>query len=395
MRNKLGLGLLVGMLALICVLTAAAQDSRLAGVTGAKYLISAKAGGVNLISGTVTVERNDGTAGRLVAGESLDIGDRVTTGDDGRAEVLLNPGSYLRVGANSAFKFVTTDLEDLKIDLSAGTAIFEVIANDDFRVSVKMPKQHVFLTQTGVYRLDVTADGNSRLAVFKGEAFVGPKAQTKVASGRTALLTVNGTSVAKFDRDTKDPFDVWSKERGKNLMKANAQLQQKALRNSLIRRRSITADGICTTRSGFGSLTRCAADGASCPLVTAGTRRTDGDSTPTFGGSICRDMSIARPRMAVQRAAAPAGPINRPIGPTSPRTKIPAFIQMQGGAGASSAGADTTNRRSGDGLINNGGRDGGAIIRSPKQDMPVYRPQPPVMAPSVPTKVDTIKRPGI
>ena len=87
MRDKLGLGLLVGMLALICVLTAAAQDSRLAGVTGAKYLISAKAGGVNLISGTVTVERNDGTAGRLVAGESLDIGDRVTTSDDGRGGI--------------------------------------------------------------------------------------------------------------------------------------------------------------------------------------------------------------------------------------------------------------------------------------------------------------------
>ena len=109
------------------------------------------------------------------------------------AEVLLNPGSYLRVGTNSAFKFVTTDLEDLKIDLSAGTAIFEVIANDDFRVSVKMPKQHVFLTQTGVYRLDVTADGNSRLAVFKGEAFVGPKSADK---GRVGP---DGSAYGKWD----------------------------------------------------------------------------------------------------------------------------------------------------------------------------------------------------
>ena len=234
MRIKLVLGSLVGMLMAMCALAVVAQQSRLTGVTGSQYLISAKAGGVNMVAGTVTIMRKDGTAGQLVAGESMEIGDRVTTGADGRAEILLNPGSYLRVGPNSAFSFLSTDLEDLKVDLTAGTAIFEVIAADKFRVSVKTPRQQIDLTRTGVYRLDLMADGNARLAVFKGSVLLGPKEQTEVRSGRAALLTTNGISVAKFDRDTKDPIDMWSKERGKDLMKANAKLEQKALRNSLL-----------------------------------------------------------------------------------------------------------------------------------------------------------------
>ena len=200
--------------------------------------------------------------------------------------------------------------------------------------------------------------------------------------------------MAKFDRDTKDPFDVWSKERGKNLMKANAQLQQKALRNSLLT--SFDQRGWDMYNS-FGLWIFSPLRSSWCFLPFG-----DGWYSPYGWGFNSDIWWFDLPRYVYRPPAnggatggGTAGPINRPIGPTSPRTKIPAFIQMQGGAGASFAGADTTNRRSGDGLINNGGRDGGAIIRSPKQDMPVYRPQPPVMAPSVPTKVDTIKRPGI
>jgi len=390
MRNKLGLGLSVGMLSLICAICVIAQDSRLTGVTGDKYLISAKAGGVNLVSGTVTVARNDGTAGRLVAGESLDIGDRVTTGDDGRAEVLLNPGSYLRVSSNSAFKFISTDLEDLKVDLSAGTAIFEVIADDDFRVSVRMPKQRVVLNRTGVYRIDVTAEGNARLAVFKGDAFVGPNAQTKVESGRVALLTTNGTSVSKFDRDVKDPFDVWSKARGKDLMKANAQLQQKALRNSLLN--SFDRRGWDMYNS-FGLWIFNPMHSGWCFLPFG-----DGWYSP-YGWGFNSDIwwfnlprYVYRPPTSGGTAGgSTAGPITRPVGPSGGRTKVPAFIQMQGG-GSSSSGADV-NRRSGDGLINNGGFNRG-VVRPSKQDTPIYTPPAPVMAPSMPVKVDTVKRPG-
>ena len=392
MRNKLVLGSLVGMVAFLCAVNSAAQDPRLKGVTGSRYLISAKAGGINLVSGTVTVTRTDGTAGRLVAGESVETGDKVETGADGRAEILLNPGSYLRVSSNTTFRFVSTDLEDLKVELTAGSAIFEVIAADEFRVSVKMPRQQVDLTRSGVYRLDLTADGNARLSVFKGDAFVGPKAQTEVKSGRTALLTANGTSVAKFDGDTKDAFDVWSKERGKDLMKANAQLQAKTLRNSLLS--SFNQRGWNMYNS-FGLWIFNPIRSGWCFLPFG-----DGWYSP-YGWGFSSDIwwlnlpwyVYQPPRTVVTGGGTTAGPVRTPIVTAGDRSIVPPFVRIQGGGGGgASSGVDSVNRRSSDGLRNNGGGDRG-IVRPPKQDTPIYTP-PPAPAPSVPVVMDTKKRPG-
>src|SRR5689334_10473095 len=70
-----------------------------------KYVISAKAGGINQITGDVTLRREGAKSEqRLTSSDDLESGDVVSTGVDGRIEVLLNPGSYLRVGANAEFE---------------------------------------------------------------------------------------------------------------------------------------------------------------------------------------------------------------------------------------------------------------------------------------------------
>jgi hypothetical protein len=96
------------------------QDEVLRAAAGDKYVISAKAGGVNHVSGTVTVARRDKRYGRLINGDSVEVGDRVATGVDGRVELLLNPGSYVRLGANSEFEFVSTSLDDLSLKIYRG-----------------------------------------------------------------------------------------------------------------------------------------------------------------------------------------------------------------------------------------------------------------------------------
>jgi hypothetical protein len=96
-----------------------AAQSSISSALGDKYVVSAKAGGTNLIEGEVTISRTDGTTGLLVKGMRVEVGDRVTTGADGRAEILLNPGSYLRMGHNSSFEFKSTSLDDLKVFVRA------------------------------------------------------------------------------------------------------------------------------------------------------------------------------------------------------------------------------------------------------------------------------------
>jgi hypothetical protein len=232
MRRKWLLAFLVGLLASFCAVSATAQTEKTP--TIGQYIISAKAGGVNSVEGKVSVMRRAGTSGLLLQGDEVQIGDRVTTGDDGMAEVLLNPGSFLRIGHNTSFEFGSTDLENLKVNLKTGSAIFEVIATEDFKVSVKLPQSEIQLTNSGVFRIDVLADGSGRLSVLKGKAFVGPGLTTQVAAGRTAAIVTGGVSVSKFNKSSIDDLDVWSKSRSKELASLNDHLQRNSLRNSLL-----------------------------------------------------------------------------------------------------------------------------------------------------------------
>jgi hypothetical protein len=211
-----------------------AQDPTLSAAAGDRYVISAKAGAINFVEGSVTVARKHGKSGQLVKGDSIEVGDRVTTENDGKVEILLNPGSYLRLGGNSAFEFVTTSLDDLRLKVDRGSAIFEVFAAEDFKVIVIAPKTKYLLVDTGVYRVDVESNDQARLRVWKGAARVG--ATHAVKSGRAAAVDSFGdVSVAKFDRDEKDALDVWSKARSKELAKMSAQLKRDHLRPYLMR----------------------------------------------------------------------------------------------------------------------------------------------------------------
>lgn len=210
------------------------QDRTLSAAAGDRYVISAKAGGVNFVEGRVSVGRKEGRSGYLTKGDTLNVGDSVSTADASKAEILLNPGSYLRLGDNTRFEFVTTALDDLQLKIGSGSAILEVFAADEFTVSISTPRSDYVLVQSGVYRIDVSSD-EERLEVWKGAARLGGS-QDLIKSGRAVTTVANAKAVvAKFDRDDKDSLDTWSKTRSKDLAKVASKLDRDQVRTSLMR----------------------------------------------------------------------------------------------------------------------------------------------------------------
>lgn len=223
---------LVLAIVLMAAAGAFAQDRGTNTFTADKYLVSARAGGVNYVQGNVGVSRATGKSGSLMKGDILQIGDRVLTDGNSRIEVLMNPGSYIRLGANSSFEFKTTSLDDLQVRLDAGSAMFEVFAADEFTVTVFTPKGRTLLVQSGVYRFDVSADGNATVAVTEGKALVGP-AEILVKKGRTGTIGNSLVMVAKFDRGKRDDLGEWSKTRAKDLAKVTHSLRNNDVRLAL------------------------------------------------------------------------------------------------------------------------------------------------------------------
>jgi hypothetical protein len=222
---------LLMLVAIAVIAVAGVSAQRTATSSTDKYMISAKAGGVNQIAGSVNIARVNDTSGLLLKGDQIEVGEKVSTGSDGRVEVLLNPGSYLRLGSNSAIEFKTTSLDDLQVKLDSGSAIFEVFATKEFTVSIFVPKGMVKIIESGVYRVDVGSDGSGIVAVTEGKAQVGG---TTVKEGRIGTIDGNKVVTAKFDRDQRDELAEWSKTRSKVLASMTASLKNRDVRDSLL-----------------------------------------------------------------------------------------------------------------------------------------------------------------
>jgi hypothetical protein len=137
------------------------------------------------------------------------------------------------LGANAEFEFQTTDLDNLKLKLSGGSAIFEVYADNEFKVTLDLPDADIELTKSGVYRVDVLADGSGKISVWKGKVLIGDE-KLAVTAGKTVIVKGKTSAIAKFDRDNKDALDIWSDLRAKEASRINKRLQRNALTSTLL-----------------------------------------------------------------------------------------------------------------------------------------------------------------
>ena len=205
-----------------------------------KFVISAKAGGINAITGGASVHGKGETDWQqLSITDDLNSGDRVRTSYDGRVEILLNPGSYLRVGGNSEVELSDNTLSNLEVRLLRGTAIVEATGVDglELNISISTPHTRLAIVRQGLYRLNVVPEDATELIVRKGRVILSDS-HTKVKGGNKVVFSATATSVAKLTKDEKkaiekQDMDVWSKERAETLAKANSRITNRMLTSAL------------------------------------------------------------------------------------------------------------------------------------------------------------------
>ena len=204
-----------------------------------KFVISAKAGGINAITGQASVHsRGETDWQQLLITDDLDAGDRVRTAFDGRVEILLNPGSYLRLGGDSEVELSNNTLENLEVRLLRGTAIVEATGLEDLdlNINISTPHTKLAIVRQGLYRLNVVPENATELIVRKGRVILSPSHE-KVKGGNKVIFNATNVSVAKLTKAEKkasesEEVDVWSKDRGKMLAKANSRINNRMLNSA-------------------------------------------------------------------------------------------------------------------------------------------------------------------
>ena len=199
-----------------------------------RFGISAKAGGVNAVSGKVSVKTKDQAARLLTSHDDLASGDIVTTGLAGQVEVLLNPGTYLRLAENSEFVMEDTSLDNLLVRLTKGSAIIEATGPDELKLSIPVVTDQARFTivRAGIYRINATA-GTTELIVRKGRVELNGTNE-RIKGGKKVTLTSAGETIAKLTSNDKDQFDDWSKTRGQTLARANSKLNPRTVNGYLM-----------------------------------------------------------------------------------------------------------------------------------------------------------------
>ena len=170
--------------------------------------------------------------------DDLNAGDRVRTAYDGRVEILLNPGSYLRVGGNSEVELSNNTLENLEVRLLRGTAIVEATGADglELNINISTPHTRLAIVRQGLYRLNVVPGDATELIVRKGRVILSDS-HTKVKGGDKVVFSATNVSVAKLSKEEKKEIeqadvDVWSKDRAKTLAKANSRLTDRMINSA-------------------------------------------------------------------------------------------------------------------------------------------------------------------
>jgi hypothetical protein len=186
--------------------------------------ISARSGMIHYAEGRVLVD------GQLVEPKATEFPevkiDQVLATEEGRAEVLLTPGVFLRLSEDSSFRMISNRLSDTSFEVVSGDVLIEVMELlKDNSITVQFKDLTARVSKRGLYRLD--ADKGT-VRVFDGQIIL--------TSGELNLVVRKGKEVAvgdslqatNFNPKDTDPFYRWAARRSEYIATANVSAAQQA-----------------------------------------------------------------------------------------------------------------------------------------------------------------------
>jgi len=183
---------------------------------------SAVPGAVNYVEGQVSIAGQPLTPS-AIGSVQLQPGQVIETGP-GRAEVLLTPGVFVRLGDNSSLRLVSPNLGDTRVELLKGRAIVEVTEIfKDNNLRVMLDGSSARLDKEGLYSFDANT---RQVRVFDGEATVQTNDRQVNLKKDRQLALVEPFKTTHFDaraQTAQDPLYGWSNLRSEYEAQASMQ----------------------------------------------------------------------------------------------------------------------------------------------------------------------------
>jgi hypothetical protein len=182
---------------------------------------SAVPGTINYVEGQVEIG-TETLNSQLVGTAQLQTNQSLTT-ENGKAEILLTPGVFLRVGHDSSVKMISPRFADTEVELQKGHAIIEVTERDPRnKLHIAEGRASTFLSEPGLYDFNLN---QKELRVFEGQAIVGTgEKPISVKAGREVSVdSGEQLEMQQFNKKVYEDEDLyrWSSLRSGYLAEAN------------------------------------------------------------------------------------------------------------------------------------------------------------------------------
>jgi len=186
----------------------------------------------NAVKGDVSYQRGDGKF-PLESGIKLEQGDFIRSGKGSCAELLLQPGNFLRVGADTELELFSDEHDKMRLKLNKGSIVIELLSRDNAGFSrylideatelirVITSDAEVFINRPGIFRIN--AGLQTEVVAREGEAAING---FRVKKKRRAVTANQSVTVSEIDTKIEDDFDTWSRERARQLVQANKSLKK-------------------------------------------------------------------------------------------------------------------------------------------------------------------------
>lgn len=191
-------------------------------------VVSAMAGYIHFAEGGVAL---DGELFEFDPAEFVHAGNgqRLRTAD-GWAEVMIMPGSFIRLAPSSEMEIVRAGILVAHVRLIEGSAAIDLSgAVETSGIEIDVGDARVSFAKNGLYRVDAPAGGDAIIRSNRGRARVEWHGERfKVGRGRQLTIAPSNMNpnAQSFDSSERDELDRWNRERSQLLAEKDRENRQ-------------------------------------------------------------------------------------------------------------------------------------------------------------------------
>ncbi|HUO33650.1 MAG TPA: FecR family protein [Candidatus Acidoferrum sp.] len=180
---------------------------------------------VSVIQGNASIQRGDnGEWSAATVNTPLEAGDRLSTGNDGRAELQLNGSDVARLSSDSSAKIATLNRNQIQIQVDQGLVTYSVLRDSGAAVEIDTPNVAIRPRGEGQFRILVNSSAETQVIVRSGSADIAtPQGSTTVTEGQ--MITIAGTDNPQYqiaNAPARDEWDNWNNDRNKVILDAQS-----------------------------------------------------------------------------------------------------------------------------------------------------------------------------